>query len=485
MRALGARIPRGAYVGAGVLGAALANFLVGAGAATGQRAFALALLIGLLPALLIGFGALVGRHRAVLAWAAFALNLTGLRFITDPLPLPGGTSIFATDVLVLLAFGSWLAARLTRPRGAVVSSMRLSPIFGWPLVLLAVAIAGGVLAGHDRYGASIIGQPFRIVLYAGIALALLEVSPREAWRAITKVFYVGAVVQSLYAVYYLASGGAQTDQVSLSTGGTRVLALSIAIYLTGSLVCALLNLELERSAGRNFLHLGIAGLALFGILVSFGRTTYAAVALIAPLLFFSRRYLRRTVVLMLPILAPAVVLVLLVLPQVAPTVIPTLQARLTGTSTQDANVRWRDLARESALEGYEDERLRGVGFGRVTEFRINNQTVTIHGDPHNSYVYLLAGGGLLALGSFLLLCGLYVVDAVRRLRRALSVESALIVWSLATWLAFMVNALAGPIFSNPVMMLTMWVLMTLPSIVPRRSGGPAATAEAPAVSSRA
>ena len=103
----------------------------------------------------------------------------------------------------------------------------------------------------------------------------------------------------------------------------------------------------------------------------------------------------------------------------------------------------------------------------------------------NRIMRRLASGGLLALGSFLLLCGIYVADALRRLRRALSIESALIVWSLATWLAFMVNALAGPMFSNPVTMLTMWVLMTLPSIVPRRSGGPAATAEAPAVSSGA
>ena len=35
--------------------------------------------------------------------------------------------------------------------------------------------------------------------------------------------------------------------------------------------------------------------------MAFGRTTYAAVALILPLIFFSRRYLRRTILLLLPL----------------------------------------------------------------------------------------------------------------------------------------------------------------------------------------
>jgi O-antigen ligase len=345
--------------------------------------------------------------------------------------------------------------------------VRLSPVFGWPLALLGVTVFAGVFKGHERYDASIIGQPFRLVLYAAIAVALIDTTPASAWKAITRIFYAGAIIQAFYAVYYLATGGSQTASESLSTGGIRVIALSTATYLTGSMICALLNLELERQPLRQLGHVAIAGLALFGIIASFGRTTYAAVALIIPLLLVSRRYMRRTVLLVLPLFAPILVIAVLLLPTFAPDLLPTLQRRVTGTSSEDVNVQWRERAREAALEDVDKEWLTGVGFGRVTQFELEGTIVTIHGDPHNSFVYLLAGGGLLALGSFLLICVLYLVDAVRRLRQADAVGQAVIVWALGTWLAFMVNAATGPILSQSIMLLTIWVLFALPSVVPR------------------
>ena len=73
----------------------------------------------------------------------------------------------------------------------------------------------------------------------------------------------------------LATGGSQTDQLTLSTGGTRILALGTATYLVGSLVCALLNLEQARERFyRQIGHAVIAVMALFGIIVAFGRTIY-------------------------------------------------------------------------------------------------------------------------------------------------------------------------------------------------------------------
>jgi hypothetical protein len=456
--------PRWLLIGGFAAAAAFANLLLGLGAAMGQRALMLALLIGLLPALLLVFGALVEEHRAVLAWAALALTFTGLPF-ADPLPLPGG-SIYATDVLLLLAVGAWLAARLSR--GLHPGQVRLSIIFRWPLALLAVAVFAGVLKGQDRYDANLIGQPLRFVLYAGIALALTETNPASAWRAITRIFYIGAIVQSFFAVYFLASGSSQTTAESLSTGGVRALALSTAIYLTGSMICALLNLELERRPLRQVGHVAVAGLALFGIIVSFGRTTYAAVALIVPILLLTRRYMRRTVVAVLPLFAPVLVLAVLLVPNIAPDLIPTLHERVAGTSSNDNTVRWREEARGAALEGVGEEWLTGVGFGRSNRFTLEGVTFRIGDDPHNSFVWLLAGGGALALGSFLLLCLLYVVDAIRRLRRADAVGQALIVWSVGTWFAFMVNAAAGPIFPHTVMLLTIWILFALPSLVEGR-----------------
>jgi O-antigen ligase len=464
------QLPRWVLVGGFSLAAAALNLLLGFGAAYGHKAVLVAFVIAILPALVIGFGALVESQRTLLIWAALAISFTGLGALTDPLPVPGGTKIFTTDLLLLLAFGAAFAARLSgvEPTGR----SRLSVIFRWPLALLAVAVLAGVLKGHERYGANIIAQPFRLVLYAAIALAVLDTTPESAWKAITRVFYAGALIASVYAVHDLAAGTSHTGSSNLSTGGVRVLALSSAIYLTGSMICALLNLELERQPLRQVAHAAIAGLALFGVIVSFGRTTYAAVALIVPLLLASRRYMRRTVLQILPLFAPALVVVALLIPTFAPDLPQTLQRRVTGTSSQDISVQWRARARDAALEGIDQEWLTGVGFGRITHFELAGQTITIFGDPHNSYVYLLAGGGVLALGSFLLVCVLYLVDALRRLRRADGVEQALIIWALGTWLTFMINALAGPILSNPIMLLTIWILFALPSVVPAREAGP-------------
>lgn len=439
------------------------NVAIGIGAAVGSRALVLAAAVALLPVFLLAFGSLIESHRAMLAWSALALNFTGLPYFSTPLPLSGSIRVFLADVLVLLALGSWISSRLSRVQER--NPVRLSSVFRLPLLALIVTVGIGIVVGNVRYGTSVVGEPLRILLYAAIALALTDLEPRSAWRAVTTVFYAGAIVQALWAIYYLATGGSQTKSDVLSTGGVRVLALSVAIYLTGSLVCALLNLERETRPGRQLLHAGVGGLALFGIIVSFGRTTYAAMALIIPVLLAARRYLRRTVFWLVPLALPPFIAALLLISSVAPTLLPTIEARLLGTSSSDSAVEWRVRAIEASLEGVEHDLLTGVGFGRENRFVANNELVSFRGDPENSYVWILAGGGLLALGALLTLSVTFAVDCVRRIRHSVGHAQALVIWSLTTWIAFMINALTGPILADPEMLLTIWVLMALPSCV--------------------
>ena len=225
---------------------------------------------------------------------------------------------------------------------------RVGPLaISWPLLALAVFAMLGVVRGHERYDISLFGQPLRMIIYAGIAVALIGVDARSVWRGITTVFYAGAVVQFFYALYDLATGRSQTTSLSLSTGGTRVIALSTATYLVGSLVCALLNLERTHNRpGRQFLHAVVAGLALFGIIVSFGRTTYAAVAVIIPALFIARRSLRRGLLWLLPLLLPLIVAIALIAPVLDSTLIPTFRSRVAASPGTDINVIWRTRARK-------------------------------------------------------------------------------------------------------------------------------------------
>jgi len=449
-----------------LLGAALlANLVIAVGLGA-QRGTMAAVALALVPALLLAAGGLVIAQRVLLVYVAIALTFTGLD-VTGPLPLAGGTQVFATDLLVLIAIaGAVVAALMPRRQGETRSRLR-TPVLGLPLLAFSGVILLGVVKGHERYGAPLIGQPVRMVVYAGIAFALIGLSAESAWRGITILFYAGAVVQALWALYYIGTGTSQTASLALSTGGIRILALSTSIYLSGSLLCALLNLELHRN--RALAQVGDAAiglLALFGIVVSFGRTTYVAVAVIVPLVLVFRRQLRRSIVWLLPLFAPILVLVVLLVPAASPKLISTLDARLTGTAdSRDVNVVWRDRARESVMQGVDKEIVTGVGFGRTTSFVFQGETVDVEGDPHDSYVFLLAGGGVLALGAFLVLSAVYVFDCWRRIRRSTGVAQTLVIWSVGTWLAFMINGLSGPIFTDPTMMLTIWILMLLPSLV--------------------
>jgi len=446
-------------------GAVLVNLVIAVGLGA-QKATMAAVALALLPAILLAAGGILVAQRVLLVYVAIALTFTGLH-VTDALPVSGGTAIFATDLLVMIAIGGAIVAALM-PRPDAEPRQRLrTPVLGIVFLLFATTMLLGAVKGHERYGAPLIGQPARMILYAGIAFALVGLSAESAWRGITIIFYTGAVVQALWALYYIGTGTSQTHSLELSTGGIRILALSTSIYLTGSLLCALLNLELHRHQATAQVGDAMIGLlALFGILVSFGRTTYVAVAVIVPLLLILRRQLRRSILWLLPLFVPVLVLVALLVPAANPKLITTLDARLTGTTdTKDMNVVWRDRARQAVMQGVDKEIVTGVGFGRVTSFIFDGERVDVEGDPHESYVFLLAGGGALALGSFLLLSLVYMVDCWRRIRRSTGVPQALVIWSVGTWLAFMINALAGPIFTDPTMVLTIWILMLLPSLV--------------------
>ena len=113
-----------------------------------------------------------------------------------------------------------------------------------------------------------------------------------------------------------------------------------------------------------------------------------------------------------------------------------------------------------------EEALLGLGFGRNFNYIWNGAGYHLAGDPHNSYIWILAGGGVFALASLLLLMGTFLWDAIRRARAAISFERALVLWAIGTWFIFMVNTLTGPILSDPTFLLTVWIVLLLPALVP-------------------
>jgi O-antigen ligase len=428
---------------------------IGLSLTTGRSMFAVGLT--LLPLFIFLVWKLATGARALILFLALGVHLVPFTAVTVE-PLLG--SVYLSDVILVLAIGVWLLERLMGGPDAFLPS---SPIIGLPLALFGAALLPGIVEGHERFGSSFLGQPARFVLYAGIITALAGVSPRDAYRGIVAVFYCGTTLQTMAALYYLATGTSQTDAVGLSTGGTRVLALSTGMYLTGALVLAMLNLQIDPR--RWPLHIAVGLMALFGVVIAFGRVNYVAVAVLVPLLLIALPIVRRVAALSLAVVLPLVVLAALFLPTFSPDFFPTLGDRVNPSVERDASYLWRERATEVVLEGSSDDRLAGTGFGARYTFTVYGATHEISGDPHNTFIYLLSGGGIIAFGTFVLLLLIYMIDAVRRLKHAVRQDRCLIIFSLSFFLVFVLNTLAGPVLTDPVFLLTFWVILFLPSLV--------------------
>jgi O-antigen ligase len=423
--------------------------------------------LAVLPVTLIAIGSLIASNRTILVFAAIAINLFSPIPLTGALPLHGGIQIYPSDILVLLAVAAWVAAWLVNPKEDRPSSLGTS-LLSWPLLIFAVTLVPAIIQGHERYGEKLVSVPLRLLVYAGIAAAVTDLKPRDAYRWLVGLFYAGTVWQTGVAIYGYATGTSATSAVDLSTGGERVLAGSTAMFMAAALLLALLNLELDRPAGRTALHLVMAALATFALVSTFSRTTFAAVGLLIPLFFLAFRRIGLRTGAFLPLIAPALVLVALLIPKADPTLFPTFANRITAKPSTDTSVEWRQKAISAVWTQVHESPLTGVGFGRTASFEIESVRTKITQDPHNQFIYLWAGGGLVLVASFVLLLLVYLIESWRRFRRGSREERRLIFWVVSVWLVFVINSATGVILTSPSLLLTFWVLMVLPMIVRRQ-----------------
>lgn len=420
--------------------------------------------LAVLPLLVLTLAALVASDRAVLVFAAIVLCLLGPLPLADPLPLNTSVQLYLSDFLVVLAVVSWIVARLIDPQTPGLSSLR-THVLGWPLVLFGAFLFIGILQGYERYGTSLVSVPWRFLLYASIAFAVTDLEPRRAYRWLVIVFYGGVIWQVAVGLHDLATGTAATGAVDLSTGGERVLAGSTAMFMAGALLLALLNLELDRRAHRTALHLLMAGLATFALVLTFQRTTFALLPLLVPLFLLAFRHTRSRALSFLPLCAPFIVLLVLLVPRADPQLVPTLADRLTANPRTDTAFVWREKAVAAVFRQIDEAPVTGVGFGRSISFEIEGQRLTMAADPHNQFLYLWAGGGLLLLGSFVLLLVVYLFDSWRRFKNGAAGARRLVFWTVSFWFVFVVNSMTGIVLTTPPLLLVFWILMVLPMIV--------------------
>ena len=437
------------------------NLAVGLGLGSGRTTIVIAAAV-VLPAFVFVSNLIVS-HRDWLVVAALLLTMLGGN-LTDRLPGTGGTAIYPADLFLALGIAGYLIERLRSARGSRWDR-RPAFILTWPLALLALTLMVGIARGHARYGTSYLSEPSRIFIYAGIAVAVSSMKMPTAYRQIVRVFYSVTVVQALIGAYHLASGTSQTESSTLSTGGTRALALTTAMFLAGALVLALLNLDIDRS-GRRRTHLAIAGLSTFGIVISLGRTTYAAIAVVVPVLLLGLRRLRRAMLAYAPLLIAVVAALVALALTTIPSLGSTLGNRFSTHVGTDSSLIQRQRKFDATLQGFGNEPILGLGFGRPVSFTtVDGREQTFSGDPENSYIYVLAGGGIVALGALIALILAFLGDAIWRLRRAQGEDRALIIFAMSLVFILLVNTLSYPLLSSPGLLLVLWIALLLPSVV--------------------
>lgn len=430
---------------------------VGAAIGLGQPMAAAVAAVPLVTAVL---AILALKARWTLVLIALALTYAGAPF-TDRIAL-GGTGVWISDFVIGLAVVGWVAEWLSKPAERRPRLPRAA-VLGIPVLLLAITLLIGAERGSERYGASLIGMPLRLVAYAMIATAITNVTPRQALRGLTVVFYAGVLYQAGVASYHIATGTSATEHLNLSTGGIRYIGIGPATYAAASVLIALLNLA--RSEKHRGIHLAFLAIACLTVLVAYTRTVWLLIGIEVLVILVVSSRARQVTLSSLPIVVPFLVIGGLGIAAAKPDLITTFSERLSTPASQDSSVQWRTYAYQAVLSGVSDERLLGVGFGRTQSFSINGQPNYITGDPHNGYIYVYAGGGILALAALILVMLTYLWDLASRWKWGDEDGRTLLAFSLGMWFIFMGHAVAEPIFTEPTMLLTIWIATLLPAMV--------------------
>ena len=419
--------------------------------------------VAVLPVLLLLAGALAGPSRWTVVLIALGTGMIGKPF-TSKMAF-GGSGIWLSDLLIAGAVAGLAVEWLLKP-SHLRPRLPRSAVFGIPLLLFGLAIMLGAFRGHERYGATLFGMPLRLVFYSAIVAALPGLTPSKALRGLTFVMYGGALWLAGVAAYHIGTGTSATSHLDLSTGGIRYIGIAAATYAAAAFVLAILNLSARRP--RPLLHLAMALVSGFDVIVAYTRTIWLALTVIVIVAMLFSPQVRSAIVASIPIATPLLVFGVLIVIASAPNLVSTLTERVSTPASQDTSVQWRQLAYQAVLSGTSEEPALGIGFGRTTSFSINSMPNTITGDPHNGFIYVFAGAGAIGVAALIGLLLTFAAGAARRWRDARGDARTLVSWCFCTWLLVIVHAASEPVFTTPSLIIVLWIAMALPSIVPLR-----------------
>ena len=198
---------------------------------------AAAIVIGGLPLALLAAAGLLSHGRVILLGAALGLPLSGIAFLRTADRAAGDEHLHPGHHHRARP-GSWaVAALVARERGDGATGAAHAWSSAGRSCSSRAAIVIATLRGHYAYGATLFGQPLRLVLYAGIVVTLAGLTARQLYRLLLWLFYTGTGRDDAgRPLLHRHAARRRPDQLALSTGGSRVLGISTTHLLRGRAV---------------------------------------------------------------------------------------------------------------------------------------------------------------------------------------------------------------------------------------------------------
>lgn len=388
----------------------------------------LAMVLGLVSAILPGwfiFAALMIPAVAVLLFVRPEYALTALIALTCGLihpalvprvPLLGG-SVAASDaaLVMLVIYAAWTFASLkTRTNSLPLTGARwLAVTLGLFGVSFVIAIVMSLWI-REINPTWVLGEARRLLYLITLPVAIVVLQePERRKRFIVSIVVLGclfSVGQILQGIFHIQVFGEKGRMVVLETmgrqdyGTTRSLTLGIQV-----IVFALLLTVGAYILGviRKPLFFTVAGLLLAGIFLSFGRTTFAVVAVCVGMVtwWLNPRSLPQLVGLLVLVVALGSVASAIWKPDTFAAV----YYRMTSIDTEIASgdsAQWRIWEAEEMVPHILKYPFAGLGLG--ADYKSANRSSV---DPdlnryvHNGYLYMAGKMGLPALAFFLLAIG--------------------------------------------------------------------------------
>lgn len=373
------------------------------------------------------------------------------------LPILGGSVAAADAVLAMLALlAVWTVA--TRERSAQVNAVEGARLLSVALTLfgvsfvVAVAMSLGVKEINPTW---VLGEARRLVYLATLPIAVVLLQqPAQQKRFVIGLVVLGglfAVGQILQGIFHIPVFGEKGRLVVLETmgrqdhGTTRSLTLGIEV-----IVFALLLAVGAYVLGviRKPLFFAVTGLLVTGIFLSFGRTTFAVVAVcvVMVVVWLNLRKLSELAGVFVLVVAIASVLAITLKPDYFDAVYYRIASIDTEIRSGDS-AQWRIWEAEEMLPHLQRYPLTGIGLGADYKRANRSPDPDLNRYVHNAYLYMGGKMGLPALAFFLI--AMFAIFAMgRRSAKSDASRSTRIVGaaSAAMIINFMLASITEPHF---------------------------------------